>query len=89
MYRLYVVLKAKTTPITEEEVRMAEGSVELDVAAVDGHIACLQRESQMIIEAFQRQQLKNEVSCTPLFISYNGSTCLRRTLISMSGSTSY
>jgi hypothetical protein len=61
MFRLYAVLKAKTSPITEDEVRMAEGSVEFDIAAVDGHIARLQRETQTILAAFQRQQLKSDV----------------------------
>jgi hypothetical protein len=65
---------------------MAKGSIELDVA---GHIVCLQRESQTIIEAFQRQQVKNEVDCISLCVSYKSLSCSRRTSILTSGSTSY
>jgi hypothetical protein len=70
MYRLYVVLKSKTVPITEKEVRMAEGCIEFDIAAIDGHIARLQRESQTILAAFQRQQVKNDVSTSSVYSIY-------------------
>jgi hypothetical protein len=52
LYRFYIVLKSKTTPISGEEIKMAEGLVEFDVAVIDGHFARIERETRTIVNAF-------------------------------------
>jgi hypothetical protein len=62
LYKYYIILKSKKTPITGDEIKMAEGTIEFDVAMVDGFFARIESETKTIVEAFNRQQLKSDVS---------------------------
>jgi hypothetical protein len=62
MYRLYEVLKARSEPPTTEELDIASGRKKLDASAAGEYILKLEKASENIIEALQRQAERATVS---------------------------
>jgi hypothetical protein len=64
MYRLYSVLKNRSTPPTAEEEGFASGQKILDPATATGYLVELEKASNNIIAAFQQQAQNNMVNST-------------------------
>jgi hypothetical protein len=62
MYRLYEVLKARPEPPTAEELDITSGRKKLDPSAAGEYILKLEKASENIIEALQRQAERATVS---------------------------
>ena len=62
MYRLYEVLKARPEPPTTEELDIASGRKKLDPSAAGEYISKLEKASENIIDALQRQAERATVS---------------------------
>jgi hypothetical protein len=65
MYRLYLYLKDRTEPPTEDEVAIASGKKTLDPALAAEYLLKLERASSMIADAFSHQ---NQQAAVSLFI---------------------
>jgi hypothetical protein len=61
MYRLYEVLKGRSTPPTDEELLIAAGKKVLDSQAATEFLRKLENASNTIIQAFNQQNLKDAV----------------------------
>ena len=66
MYRLYLILKDRSEPPTEEEKAIAAGKQMLDPSKATEYLEQLQRASTGIIEAFKNQH-QNATVCFCLF----------------------
>ena len=55
MYRLYELLKVRSDPPTQDELDMASGKKKLDGPAAHAYVSQLEKASENIIEALQRQ----------------------------------
>ena len=63
MYRLYELLKTRPEPPTQEELDMASGWTKLNASAFGAYISKLEKASENIVEALQRQAVWTAV-CT-------------------------
>jgi hypothetical protein len=64
MYRLYDVLKSRSSPPTDEELIIASRKKILNAEATLEFLQKLERASATIIEAFNQQNMKDAVSLT-------------------------
>jgi len=62
MYRLYLILKDRSEPPTEEEKAIAAGKQVLDPSKATKYLEQLQRASTSIVEAFKNQHQNVAVS---------------------------
>jgi hypothetical protein len=63
MYRLYSVLKSRSTPPTAEEEALASGQKILDPGKATEYLVQLEKASNNVIAAFQQQAQNNMVNC--------------------------
>ena len=80
MYRLYEVLKGRSTPPTDEELLIAAGKKVLDPKAASEFLQKLENASNTIIQAFNQQNLKDVVcskvaSFIKLFTVFHRTRC--------------
>jgi hypothetical protein len=61
MYHLYKVLKAHSTPPTDDELLIAAGKKVLNAKAASEFLQKLEKASNTIIKAFNQQNLKDAV----------------------------
>lgn len=62
MYRLFVMLKDRSEPPTEEERAIAAGKRAIDPAAATAYLGQLEHPSASIISMFTKQQQQDFVS---------------------------
>ncbi|KAG1841278.1 hypothetical protein F4604DRAFT_1939544 [Suillus subluteus] len=55
MYRLYLILKSRGTPPTEDELKMAQGEKVLDPDAAAAYLTQLEQASANLVDAFNKQ----------------------------------
>lgn len=67
MYRLYLILKDRSEPPTEEEKAVAAGRQTLDPTKAAEYLEQLQRASTGIVEAFKNQHQNAAVSSLVLY----------------------
>ena len=55
MYWLYLILKSRGTPPTEDELKMARGEKVLDLAAAAAYVTQLEQASTNLVDTFNKQ----------------------------------
>jgi hypothetical protein len=62
MYRLYLVLKDRTNPPTEEELAIASAEKVLDAETANAYLGRVEVASANLLSIFAKQSLENAVS---------------------------
>lgn len=61
MYRLYLVLKDRKTPATEEKISIAQGRKALNAAAAANYLVQLENASANLVQMFNQQNQQSTV----------------------------
>jgi hypothetical protein len=75
MFRLYEILKVRSDPPTQDELDIASAKKKLDDPAARAYVSQLEKASENIVDALQRQAAQAAASSLACFCDDHSSRC--------------